>query len=158
MSAPIKTGLVSFGISSKTFHAPFLTTVPGFALTSVVERSTNEAEKSYTGIVTYRSIEAMLQDPELELVVITSPNDTHQPYAKAAMLALNPRVMIPTQYATLAADKSTCDLVPVTNFLALVKGMNVSFLKGNPWSLRPADLPKDGTLIRVFNESSVLKS
>ena len=87
MSAPIKTGLVSFGISSKTFHAPFLTTVPGFALTSVVERSTNEAEKSYPGIVTYRSIEAMLQDPELELVVITSPNETHFPYAKMAMEA-----------------------------------------------------------------------
>lgn len=101
----------------------------------------------------------LLGTPDLALIPVGGSAKSYTPdEAKAAMLALNPRVMIPTQYATLAADKSTCDLVPVTNFLALVKGMNVSFLKGNPWSLRPADLPKDGTLIRVFNESSVLKS
>jgi predicted dehydrogenase len=103
MSAPIKTGLVSFGISSKTFHAPFLTTIPGFALTSVVERSTNEAEKKYPGIITYRSIEAMLQDPELELVVITSPNETHFPYAKMAMEA-GKNVVLEKPFANTSAE------------------------------------------------------
>jgi len=85
--APIRTALVSFGISSKTFHAPFITTLPGFELHAVVERSTNQAEEKYPGVKTYRNFEALLADPDTELIVITSPNETHYPYAKAGMEA-----------------------------------------------------------------------
>jgi scyllo-inositol 2-dehydrogenase (NADP+) len=84
---PIKAGLVSFGISSKTFHAPFLTTMPEYELVSVVERKTREAEKKYPGIKTFTSFDDMIADPEVELVIITSPNETHFPYSKAAMEA-----------------------------------------------------------------------
>ncbi len=83
--APIRTGLVSFGISSRTFHAPFLTTLPGFRLDAVVERSANHAEALYPGIRTYRTFEELLADDSIELVVITSPNETHFPYAKSAL-------------------------------------------------------------------------
>jgi scyllo-inositol 2-dehydrogenase (NADP+) len=84
---PVRTAIVSFGISSKTFHAPFLTTLPGYQLTSVVERNGDQAREKYPFIKTVRSIEELLQDNELELVVITSPNETHYPYAKMAMEA-----------------------------------------------------------------------
>ena len=87
MAAPIKTGIVSFGISSKTFHAPFLSTVPGYTFSAVVERSTNEAEKIYPAVKTYRSIEELLKDDELELIIITSPNETHFPFAEMALRA-----------------------------------------------------------------------
>jgi predicted dehydrogenase len=85
--SPIQTGLVSFGISSKTFHAPFLTTLPEFRLNAVVERNTNQAVEKYPWIKTYRDIDSLLTDADLELVVITSPNETHYPYAKAALEA-----------------------------------------------------------------------
>lgn len=87
MAAPIKTGIVSFGISSKTFHAPFLSTVPGYTFSAVVERTTNEAEKIYPAVKTYRSIEELLKDDELELIIITSPNETHFPFAEMALRA-----------------------------------------------------------------------
>lgn len=87
MVPSIKTGIVSFGISSKTFHAPFLTTVSGYSFNAVVERSTNEAEKLYPSIITYRSIEDILKNDDLELIIITSPNETHFPFAKMALLA-----------------------------------------------------------------------
>jgi hypothetical protein len=74
------------------------------------------------------------------------------------MMTLNPRVMIPTQYKTVASDKKTCDLAPVKNFLDLVEGMNLSFIKGNEMILSRNNLPKSGTLIRVFNERNVLKT
>lgn len=47
MKKPIKTGLLSFGMSGKIFHAPFLTKHIGFELVAVVERS----EKEGTSIV-----------------------------------------------------------------------------------------------------------
>ena len=85
MSVPINTGLVSFGISSKTFHAPFLTTLPEFKLSAVVERNTNHAAEKYPWVKTYRDIDSLLADNDIELVVITSPNETHFSYAKAAL-------------------------------------------------------------------------
>ncbi len=84
---PISTALVSFGISSKTFHAPFLTTMPEFELLAVVERNSEHAKEKYPWVTIYRSIEEMLKDDRIELVVITSPNETHFPYAKMVLEA-----------------------------------------------------------------------
>jgi scyllo-inositol 2-dehydrogenase (NADP+) len=87
MSKRIKTGLVGFGISAKVFHAPFLTTNPQYELVSVVERNRQESKEKYPFVQVVRSIEELLQDDSIELVVITTPNDTHFPYAKAALEA-----------------------------------------------------------------------
>jgi scyllo-inositol 2-dehydrogenase (NADP+) len=83
----IRTALVSFGISSKTFHAPFLNILPGYDLVSVVERHGSSSKEIYPSVEVVSSIEKLLQDDSIELVVITSPNETHFPYAKMAMEA-----------------------------------------------------------------------
>jgi scyllo-inositol 2-dehydrogenase (NADP+) len=84
---PIRSALVSFGISSKTFHAPFLTTMPEFELVSVVERNSEQSKDKYPWVTIYKSIDELLNDDRIELVVITSPNETHFPYAKKALEA-----------------------------------------------------------------------
>ena len=84
---PIHTALVSFGISSRTFHAPVLSTRPAYSLSAVVERSTDLAAQRYPGIRTYRDLPSLLQDTAIELIVITAPNETHFPFAKAALEA-----------------------------------------------------------------------
>jgi predicted dehydrogenase len=85
MPATIKTGLVGFGISAKVFHAPFLTTLPGYELVSVVERSKNESQTLYPLAKIVRSIDDLIADPAIDLIVITTPNETHFPYAKKAL-------------------------------------------------------------------------
>jgi L-ascorbate metabolism protein UlaG (beta-lactamase superfamily) len=101
----------------------------------------------------------LLGSPDVAMIPVGGGPKNYTPEeAKAAMLVLNPRVMIPTQYATVASDKSKCDLQPVTSFLDLVKGMNMTYVAGNQLLLKRSDLPKEGTLIRVFNERSVLKA
>ena len=101
----------------------------------------------------------LLGTPDLALIPVGGGPKTYTPEeAKQAMMILNPRIMIPTQYQTVASDKKTCDLAPVKNFLDLVEGMNLSFIKGNEMVLSRNNLPKSGTLIRVFNERSVLKT
>ncbi len=84
---PIRTGIVGFGISAKVFHAPFIHTNPRYALTGFVERSKNESSQSYPGSKIYRSLEEMIEDPSIELVIITTPNETHLPFATAALRA-----------------------------------------------------------------------
>jgi predicted dehydrogenase len=61
--------------------------VEGLELAAVVERSSRNAEAAYPGITTYSSLEAMLADASLELIVIGTPNTLHVPQAEAALRA-----------------------------------------------------------------------
>ena len=83
----INAAIIGFGISGRTFHAPFLITNPKYNWTTVLERNTNHAEAFYPAIKTVRSIEQILNDPSIDLVIITTPNETHFPLAKQAMVA-----------------------------------------------------------------------
>ncbi|OQP63630.1 oxidoreductase [Niastella populi] len=83
----IKVGLVGFGISAKVFHAPFISTDKNFELVSVLERNKQESKEKFPGVQVVRSIDEMLQNKDIDLVVITTPNETHFPYAKAALEA-----------------------------------------------------------------------
>jgi scyllo-inositol 2-dehydrogenase (NADP+) len=83
----LKAGLVGFGVSGKTFHAPFLVKSEQYQLVSVLERSKQDSKEKYPFVKVVRSIEEMISDPEIDLVIITTPNDTHFPYAKAALEA-----------------------------------------------------------------------
>jgi predicted dehydrogenase len=82
----IKTALCSFGMSGSVFHAPFIHLHDGFELYGVFERTKNLGEEKYPGIKTYRSLEVMLADDAIELVIVNTPNYTHFDYAKKALL------------------------------------------------------------------------
>ncbi len=84
---PISTALCSFGMSGWVFHAPFIAVNPGFNLYGVWERSKNLAEEDYPGIKTFRSLEELLADPAIELVVVNTPSVTHFEYAKKTLKA-----------------------------------------------------------------------
>jgi scyllo-inositol 2-dehydrogenase (NADP+) len=81
----IRVGLVGFGLAGRVFHAPLLASVEGFELVSVVERTTNEAEKRYPGIRTVRSLDELLADPSLNLIVVATPGSTHFDFACRAL-------------------------------------------------------------------------
>jgi predicted dehydrogenase len=84
---PIKTAVLSFGMSGRLFHAPFLQVHEGFELSAVWERSKNEAEKIYPGVKTYRTLEELLADEAIELVIVNTPNSTHSGYTQKALEA-----------------------------------------------------------------------
>jgi scyllo-inositol 2-dehydrogenase (NADP+) len=83
----IKTALCSFGMSGWVFHAPFIHLHEGFELYAVFERTKNLGEEKYPGIKTFRSLEEMLADDAIELVIVNTPNYTHFEYAKLVLLA-----------------------------------------------------------------------
>jgi predicted dehydrogenase len=88
MSVPrkIRVGLVGFGISGRVFHAPFLHTMPNmYEFRSVVERHTDEAVKLYPYIKTVRSTSELFDDPEIDLVIITTSNNLHYSLSKEAL-------------------------------------------------------------------------
>lgn len=84
---PIKTALCSFGMSGWVFHAPFINLHPGFELYAVLERNKNIAAEKYPAIKTYHSLEELLADKEIALVIVNTPNATHYEYTKLALEA-----------------------------------------------------------------------
>lgn len=84
---PIKTAICSFGMSGRLFHAPFIALNPKFELNAVWERTKNEARKIYPDIQVYRTLEDLLGDSSIELVIVNTPNATHYDYVKKALEA-----------------------------------------------------------------------
>ena len=100
---PIQTGLLAYGMSGRVFHAPFLHTRPHFALRAVVERNRKTAAETYPAIISYDSVDALLADDALELIVINTPNDTHFALARQALQA-GKHVLIEKPVATTVAE------------------------------------------------------
>jgi scyllo-inositol 2-dehydrogenase (NADP+) len=99
----INTALLSFGMSGRVFHAPFIHLHPGFALVGSWERSTKAIEQAYPGTTSYPSLEAVLADDDLQLVIVNTPTITHYPYAKQALLA-GKDVVVEKAFTTTLAE------------------------------------------------------
>lgn len=100
---PIKTALLSFGMSGKVFHAPFLKIHPGFELAGAWERSKKLIQESYLGVISYPTLESLLADDSIELVVVNTPIDTHYEYAKLALLA-GKDIIVEKAFTTTVAE------------------------------------------------------
>ena len=87
ISVPIKTGICSYGMSGKLFHAPFIQAHPGYELTAIVERNRNDSRERYPDSVLSRSFEELLSMDNLQLIVVNTPVQTHFDYAKQVIEA-----------------------------------------------------------------------
>jgi predicted dehydrogenase len=81
----IEVGLVGFGLAGRSFHAPVIRAVPGLHLAAIVQRSATEAAEKYPDVRIVRSLQELLSIPEIRLVVIATPNDTHYPFARQCL-------------------------------------------------------------------------
>lgn len=87
MSSTIKTGVCSYGMSGKLFHAPFVNVHPGFELTALVERNNNDSRERYPQSKLYRSVEELCADKDIQLIIVNTPSYLHFEHAKAAISA-----------------------------------------------------------------------
>ena len=114
----IKTALVSFGMSGRVFHAPFIHLNPNFMLAGAWERSSKNIQSVYPGVTSYASYEEILTDPSIDLVVVNSPNDTHFAYAKSALLA-GKHVVVEKAFTVTAKDAEELDALATSKGLKL---------------------------------------
>jgi len=83
----IKTVILSFGMSGRVFHAPFIAQDPRFELVGVWERTKSASLEFYPDIKIYRTLDEILQDERIDLVVVNTPNNTHFEYTKKVLQA-----------------------------------------------------------------------
>lgn len=121
----IKTALLSYGMSGKIFHAPFLEVHPGFELVGAWERSHKNIENDYRGAKSYSSLEELLED-DIDLVIVNTPVETHYEYAKKSLLA---------RKHTLVEKAFTASLAQAEELkgMTLMTGLKLSVFHNRRW-------------------------
>jgi len=94
---PIQSAVLGVGLGGMTFHIPFVLALPQyFSLRAVLERNPTQpggklaarfGAEAAQGVTIYRTYEEVLADPEIELVFISTPSETHYALAKQAIEA-----------------------------------------------------------------------
>lgn len=87
MTQRINVALASYGMSGRVFHAPFLEAHPYLHLTKILERSKSDSAARYPNARICRNFSDLLTDPDIDLIVVNTPNALHYPMAKAALEA-----------------------------------------------------------------------
>jgi scyllo-inositol 2-dehydrogenase (NADP+) len=87
MTAAVSVALVGYGFVGKVFHAPLLRCTPGLKLAAVVSSRPVDVQADLGNVRVVPQFDAVLDDADIELVVIGTPNGLHHPQAKAALLA-----------------------------------------------------------------------
>jgi scyllo-inositol 2-dehydrogenase (NADP+) len=108
----INTALCSFGMSGWVFHAPFLTTNPHFNFYGVWERTKNLAQEKYPAVKTFRTLEELLADDAIELVVVNTPSVTHYDFTKQVLNA-GKHVIVEKPFTATAAQAE--ELIALAN-------------------------------------------
>ena len=121
----IKTALLSYGMSGKVFHAPFLDIHPGFELLGSWERSKKLIQEDYPSVKSYDSIEDLLQD-DVDLVVVNTPVETHYEYAKKVLQA-GKHAIVEKAFTTTVAQAQELAA------LAKEKGLKLTVFQNRRW-------------------------
>jgi len=83
--AIVNTAILSYGMSGRVFHAPFIEQHPGFELVGCWERSTKRIKDHYPQVRSYDTLDELLADDAIDLVVVNTPTYTHYDFAKKAL-------------------------------------------------------------------------
>ncbi len=121
MSHPaIVTGILSYGMSGRVFHAPFVHANSHFALHAICERSKKTAKERYPDVISYDSADELIHDPAVELVIVNTPNNTHVEYIRKSLLA-GKHVLVEKPCAPTSAEaKELFDLAEKQNRYLMV--------------------------------------
>jgi len=88
MSKPIVTAIASFGMSGVVFQGPSLKIFPEwFKIHKILERTKNVSAERYPEATIVRSYDEILNDPEVELVIVNTPDYLHFDMARQAIEA-----------------------------------------------------------------------
>ena len=86
---PCRVGLIGYGLSGASFHAPFLETTPGLQLSMIVTRDPERqarAAREHPGARVVDSVEQLWNAAgQLDAVVVATPNRSHVEFARAAL-------------------------------------------------------------------------
>jgi predicted dehydrogenase len=99
----VRVGLIGYGYAGKTFHAPLIQSVAGLQLTIVGSSKRDTVMADLPGVTVCSNMEEAATHPEVDLLVIASPNESHYLLAAAALHA-GKHVIVDKPFTVKLAD------------------------------------------------------
>jgi predicted dehydrogenase len=102
----LNTGLIGFGNSGQTFFAPFIAANRGFKLAKISTSNPAKAAKAheaYPEAQVVKTADDIINDPNIELVLVGTPNTSHFDLTKKALLA-NKHVLVEKPFTVTSAE------------------------------------------------------
>ena len=87
MTPTLNVGVVGFGFAAATFHAPLITHTQGLKLRAISSSDAGKVKAAYPMLDVCDSASALFARPDIDLVVIPTPNETHFGLAALALAA-----------------------------------------------------------------------
>lgn len=87
MSRPLQVALVGYGYAAQTIHEPLIQHCPDLVLSHVVSRRADELAKTHPTIQFVPTLQQVLTDDQVEIVVVTTPNALHAEQVHAVLMA-----------------------------------------------------------------------
>ena len=83
----VKVGIVGYGFAGRGFHAYLLTHEPRLHLTAVASRDPARREQAVAdySVQTFETLEQMLSDGDVDLLILATPHHVHADQAVAVM-------------------------------------------------------------------------
>ena len=129
-NAPLRVGLIGYGLAGSVFHAPLIAATDGLVLDTVVTGDPERRARAvaeHPGVTTVAGADELwARAGRLDLVVVASPNRTHVPLATAALRAGLPVVVDKPVAGTAAEAAALADL-------AEERGLLLSVFQNRRW-------------------------
>ena len=121
----ISTGIIGYGSSGKKLHTPLLLDNPNFSLYAIATKSSSQSKHLPENTIQLTP-EQLIVEPNIDLVVVATPNDTHFSYAKKALEA-GKHVIVEKPIAL------NTEQVAILSELAQTKGLLLSTFHNRLW-------------------------
>ena len=125
-SRTLRAGLVGYGLAGQTFHAPVLSAVPGLELAAVASSRPHKVHADWPGVAVVPDAAALVGRPDIDLVVVATPNAQHHPVAKAALEA-GKHVVVDKPFTLDVAEARELELLARRNNRVLAVYQNRRF-------------------------------
>lgn len=86
----IKVGLAGYGAGGRIYNAPIIAAIDDLTIGKILTRDPQnslEAARDFPEAEVVREYDKILEDPEVDLIVITTPNHLHKQFAEEALKA-----------------------------------------------------------------------
>jgi scyllo-inositol 2-dehydrogenase (NADP+) len=144
----IRVGLIGYGLSGEVFHAPLIAAEPAMRLSLIATNRTEAAVR--TGARVAPGPAAVLEDPDVDLVVIAAPNEVHASLAERALDA-GKHVVVEKPFTVTSADADRLDALARRRGLRLTVFHNRRF-DGDFLTVR--ELYESGRLGKLYSFES----
>jgi scyllo-inositol 2-dehydrogenase (NADP+) len=146
---PFRVGLIGYGLSGAVFHAPLLAAEPAFQLAAVATQRAADVARDWPGVPAVTP-EQLLADNSLDVVIVTSPNDSHASLAERALRA-GKHVVVEKPFTLDSAEALRLDA------FARERGLCLTVFHNRRWDgdfLTVKQLLAEGRLGRLYSFES----